>query len=121
MKTLKRSECSVLPLVLKGKWYRMIESGEKLEEYRDGTDYWWTRIANWCGIGIYRSYIVVEFRLGYQRNAPRMAFITGPVFTPFDTSAQAKKLFVKIPRPEWGEPETPHFIITLEKRVKLED
>lgn len=35
MKQLKRSECAILPLVLKGKWYDMIASGEKREEYRD--------------------------------------------------------------------------------------
>lgn len=29
MRTLKRSECSILPLVLKGKWYDMMASGVK--------------------------------------------------------------------------------------------
>jgi hypothetical protein len=33
MKQLKRSECAILPLVLKGKWYDMIASGEKREEF----------------------------------------------------------------------------------------
>ncbi len=34
----------ILDLVLKGKWYDMIASGEKLEEYRDITPYWCSRI-----------------------------------------------------------------------------
>ena len=46
---LQRSRCSILPLVLKGKWFDMIERGEKREEYRLPT-------------------------LGYARDAPRMAF-----------------------------------------------
>ena len=34
---LKRSSCAILPLVLKGKWFDMIERGEKREEYRMAT------------------------------------------------------------------------------------
>lgn len=33
-----------LHLVLKSKWYDMIASGEKKEEYREMTDYWKKRI-----------------------------------------------------------------------------
>lgn len=121
MKTLKRSKCSILPLVLKTKWFRMIERGEKWEEYRANTDFWWTRIGNWTRRGLYRAYTVVEFRLGYQRNAPRMAFTAGPVFTPFDTSKDAKEMFWRQGHPDWGEPDEPHFIITLDERVELED
>lgn len=109
MKTLKRSECSVLPLVLKRRWFEMIQSGKKREEYRADTDYWWTRIENWSK----RGPRVVEFRLGYQRNAPRMAFTAGPVFTPEDKP--------EFQYPEWGQPDTPHFVITLDERVELED
>lgn len=32
-------------LVLKTKWYRMIESGEKKEEYRDINQYWFSRLT----------------------------------------------------------------------------
>ena len=57
-----RSDCAVLKLVLKRKWYEMIERGEKREEYRAATDYWLKRLANWdlhpAGTP------VVEFRLG---------------------------------------------------------
>ena len=42
---LKRSSCAILPLVLKGKWFDMIERGEKREEYRMATDYWLKRRA----------------------------------------------------------------------------
>lgn len=48
MRKLKRSECAVLTLVLKGKWYDMIEGGEKREEYRDSTPYWATATPTQC-------------------------------------------------------------------------
>ena len=35
MMKIKKCECSVLHLVLKKKWYDMIASGEKREEYRE--------------------------------------------------------------------------------------
>lgn len=107
MKQLKRSECAILPLVLKGKWYDMIESGEKKEEYRDKTDYWRTRILNWLNN---RKVKVVEFRLGYAKNAKRMAFKMGDVFS--RTMAHTHT---------WGEPETPHYAIVLSERVELVD
>ena len=47
MQKLKRSECAVLTLVLKRKWYDMIASCEKREEYRDYTLYWRKRIGKW--------------------------------------------------------------------------
>lgn len=54
-----------LKLVLKKKWYDMILSGVKKEEYREIKDYYKSRIE---GKDIGR----VEFKLGYQKNAPKM-------------------------------------------------
>ena len=59
MKTLK--------LVLKKKWYDMIASGEKKEEYREITDYWIKRISG-------KGYKFVTFYLGYAKNRPSMTF-----------------------------------------------
>lgn len=39
-----RGKSDTLHLVLKGKWYDMIESGEKREEYREIKPYWIERI-----------------------------------------------------------------------------
>lgn len=107
MKQLKRSECAILPLVLKGKWYDMIASGEKREEYRDATLYWQTRIHNWCYM---RSKRVVEFRHGYKKDAPRMWFIANEVF--FRGRAHTYT---------WGEPESDHYAIALGERIELVD
>lgn len=43
----------VLDLILKGKWYDMIASGEKREEYREIKPYWNKRIMKcykWCSV-----------------------------------------------------------------------
>lgn len=106
MRKLKRSECAVLPLVLKGTWFDMIASGDKSEEYRDATRYWQTRIHNWCNR---QGTLVVEFRRGYGTNAPRMWFIAGDVF--YRGRAHTYT---------WGEPESDHYAIALGERVELE-
>lgn len=113
---MKRSECAVLPLVLKGKWFDMITSGEKREEYRDATDYWRRRLFNW-DMAMDRA-PVVEFRHGYARDAERVAFwcmglSTAGGMRAFAYTEGASHL-------EWGEPAAPHFVIRLGGRVELE-
>ena len=116
MKKLKRSECAILPLVLKGKWYDMIKRGEKREEYRDETSYWAVRLLKW---GRAKGVHAVEFRRGYAKNAPRMAFAVHVFhFT------SGKHFFYRqnfSDHPGWGEPSKPHFVIVLDDRVELED
>lgn len=77
MLTLKRSECAVLPLVLKKQWYDMIDRGEKCIEYREAKPYWIRRIANWCRRMHTGVTPVLEFRCGYRAGAPTMAFVAG--------------------------------------------
>jgi hypothetical protein len=110
MKQLKRSECAILPLVLKGKWYDMIASGEKKEEYRDARLFWRKRIANVnnkAHIG-YDKPIVVAFSRGYKKQD--MFYVVDKILYA-DGSGH----------PEWGEPETPHYVIKLGERVELVD
>ena len=117
MRTLKREDCAVLTLVLKGRWYDMIASGEKKEEYRDATRYWETRLRNWTR----RIYIecklpVVEFRCGYASCAPRMAFLVEKRVFGYWTFLHAGT----VRHSEWGEPDTQHYVISLGERVVLE-
>lgn len=90
----------VLRLVLKKKWYDMIASGEKKEEYRYTTDYYRKRFCpefkcwRWevvtgnpltdalhpCGIckdhpANMRHYDLVTFYLGYRKDRPSMTFV----------------------------------------------
>ncbi len=118
MTALKRSECAVLPLVLKGMWYDMIAHGGKREEYRLATEYWRIRLHNW---NANPKMPVVEFRRGYAKDAPRMAFwcyglntCSGMmVYAYIDVTVE------KTRHPEWGEPEKPHFVIQLGGRVDI--
>lgn len=122
MKTLKRSECSVLPLFLKTKWFRMIERGEKWEEYRDATSFWETRIRNWAWPVRDGKKLVVAFSLGYRK--PSMFFLAWPFpFTPEYPMLQAFFHHRKEGHPEWGEPAEGnwHYVIKLIERVELED
>lgn len=63
----------VLHLTVKKKWFDMIASGEKKEEYRDYKDYWHNRLkylrdGNWH----FKNYDFVEFRNGYKKDAPKV-------------------------------------------------
>jgi len=118
---LHRRECAIFPLVLKGEWFDMIATGEKREEYRSATDYWFKRLENWD-----RSpggTPVVEFRRGYAKHAPRMAFwcFGQSTASGMKTYALIDRDTDKLRHPEWGEPEGAHFVIRLGGRIKLVD
>ena len=113
MKRLKRSECHVLPLVLKKRWFEMVALGQKKEEYRDLSDYWKTRIQNWLGRADRDDLPnVVEFRLGYASRAPRAAFLLDSLLI---------REAYRFEHPDWGEPQGAHYALRLGERVKLEE
>lgn len=117
---LKRSKCSVLPLVLKTEWYRMIEYGFKREEYRDASAFWKTRLMNWAWFKRGNArWLVVAFSLGYRKST--MFFLAKPFpFVPDLPLLHA--YYTRGDRhPEWGEPENGHwhFVIKLGERVEL--
>ena len=121
MDEIKREKCAILSLVLKGKWYDMIEHGGKREEYRDATKYWRIRLNNWDKRFTAHNTPVVEFRRGYSPNAPRMAFWCLGIET---VSGMRPYAYVdqscdKLRHPSWGEPSTPHFFIELGGRVTI--
>ena len=117
MTTLERRRCAILPLVLTGTWYDMIASGKKREEYRDASKYWRVRLHNWDRAFTPDKTPVVEFRLGYAKDAPRMAFWCMGLET---TGGMKTYAFTdKARHPEWGEPDKPHFVIELGGRVHL--
>ena len=55
-----------LHLTLKKKWFDMILSGEKKEEYREIKEYWTNRLFE------KEKFDVISFRNGYATNAPTM-------------------------------------------------
>ena len=52
-----------LHLAIKKKWFDMIVSGEKREEYRDVKPYWEQRLSG-------KTYKFVKFRNGYRSDSP---------------------------------------------------
>ena len=72
----------MLILPIKKKWFDMIKSGEKKEEYREIKPYWTKRFENYYEIAklnielecpnFKEIYYRVVFRNGYGNNAPRM-------------------------------------------------
>lgn len=112
MRKLKRSECAVLHLVLKYKWYDMIASGWKREEYRDW-ETWNNRITKW--IRRFLTYGVYHMVVGFQRGYTKPSMW-------FECSVSSEEAIGRGKHhPEWGEPDTPHYVIALGERVELED
>lgn len=96
-----------LTLSLKRKWFDMIKSGEKKEEYRDNSVYWQRRL--------YRSMDANDAEL---KNFDRLVFTLG--YPKADDTE--RRLTFKNPRirigtgkPEWGaDPGKKYFVITWE-------
>lgn len=114
MKVLKRSDCALLYLTLKRKWYDLIASGVKREEYRDYKPFWTSRIDRWSGqINKHR---VVAFSLG--RRKPDMFFLCEPKGSGVEP---AMLYFRSCLHYDWGEHSAPHYVIPLDSRVELDD
>lgn len=97
-----------LHLVLRAKWYDLIKSGIKKEEYRELTEYWARRLLFFpytIGRSLHRNFISVCFHRGYT-NEKRYYEFNG--------------IEIGEGRPEWGaEPGRKYFIIKIGKEVKL--
>ena len=95
-----------LKLVLKRKWFEMISSGEKKEEYREIKDYWIKRLTNsGCHylFGLeqvpYKHYDTVTFYLGYSANRSKMTFKVDEIILGYgrrDWGAESGKLYFVI-------------------------
>jgi len=86
----------ILHLTLKKKWFDMIASGVKREEYRDMKPYWYSRLNN-------KKYDAIHFRNGYSKDAPNML-------------VELKCICYSIGKVEWGAPEKePVYILKLGK------
>lgn len=85
----------MLTLPIKRKWFDMIASGEKKEEYRDVKQYYRTRLVKLdypCKI---------RFRAGYSKKSPLM-------------ECTIKSLSLGLGIIKWGaEPETQYFILAI--------
>jgi len=103
-----------LHLTLKKKWFDMISSGEKTEEYREIKDYWINRLTedkSICQMGNSgfvvndRKFDKVLFKNGYSKDAPTMI-------------VECKGIETTTGKTEWGAEEGEHyFVIKLGKII----
>ena len=95
-------EKKILDLPLKAKWYDMIDSGDKLEEYREYKDYWRKRLIDEETLRL-KPYTHVRFRYGYTKRT--MLF-------------EIAGITVGMGLPKWGAPTYREvFIIKLGQRI----
>ena len=88
----------ILNMTLKKKWFDMILSGEKTEEYREMKPYWHTRLLN-------KEYDYIRFKNGYAKDAPEFTI-------------EFKTLCSGLGITEWGAPENQEvYIIALGKII----
>ena len=66
LELMTKKDNKILHLTLKKKWFDMILSGEKKEEYRDVKQYWIDRLK------LSKQYDVIKFKNGYSKNARQM-------------------------------------------------
>ena len=86
----------ILHLTLKKKWFDMIASGEKKEEYREVKPYWNKRLDG-------KEFDAIKFRNGYAKDSPEML-------------VELKYIIVDIGVIEWGAPyRVPVYILRLGK------
>lgn len=106
----------VLRVVLTGKWFDMIESGEKLEEYREGSEYWANRL-----LSDRDPDPLPAFRCGFNSLPEDFlkfhTLVASRGYTSRTLTRKIKRIRWGAPRPEWsGDTVTGDcFIIELEK------
>lgn len=104
----------MLVLPIKKKWFDMILSGEKKEEYREIKPYYISRLSNWFGIIVKKDGSVtrpcqgeqpVMFRNGYSNGSPLFIAMC---------SVQ-----VGTGKEEWGaEKDKQYFVLTIHEILK---
>lgn len=106
-----------LHLVLKSKWYDMIASGIKTEEYREIKPYWIKRLCTCLFIGTQRCYHCQANRyVECLRNFNEVCFSRG--YSDVTMTYQVKGIFIGDGKPEWGAPNENVFIIKLGRRIE---
>lgn len=97
----------MLTLPIKAKWYDMILSGEKKEEYRSCSKYWAKRFHN-LGLLTTNEHALIKFRNGYS--AASRSFVA------------EVRLSIGYGKPQWGAAAgEKYFILTIIKIIKRKD
>ena len=101
---------NILVLTLKKKWFDMIASGEKREEYREIKSYWEKRLSDWMSNGYFlkhKDFDIVRFKNGYAKDAPTM-------------DVECLRIIRGVGAPEWGAVELKYYyVIELGKIISI--
>lgn len=113
-----------LDLVLKHKWFDMIASGKKKDEYREVRPYWTKRFLNMCpacrikGEGDF----CLKNRCGLKANRclavdfDKVRFHRG--YTGVTVTYEVKYVYIGFGIPKWGaETNMPYYVIHLGKQL----
>lgn len=96
----------MLTLPIKKKWFDMILSGEKKEEYRELNDYYKTRLENLFVFQAPDYQEDIIFRNGYSANSPQLKALCS--------------LSIGYGKSEWGaEPGEMYHVLTIHQVKKL--
>ena len=96
----------MLTLTIKKKWFDMILSGEKKEEYREIKPYYDTRFRNvWSYPAYWNETHTIRFRNGYSKDSP--SFV-----------AEAS-LEINTGKPKWGAEEgKKYYVLKIQEVIK---
>ena len=105
----------MLILPIKKKWFEMIRSGEKKEEYREIKPYYDKRLLKCFEYTDYKTFIVINhydekyviFRNGYSRNSPQIKCLC--------------RLDIGVGKKEWGAEEGKQYYILRIKEICKEN
>ena len=109
-----------LELVLKGKYYDMIESGEKPEEYRDITPYWRKRICTRDLFCKMRDVCKANIYCHYDNGVPckHSTVVFHRAYTNTMIKFRIEKVVIGHGRTEWGAKEgEKYYVIKLGERL----
>lgn len=87
----------MLILPIKKRWFEMIKSGEKMEEYREFKKYYHTRFKKIFGLDYKDKIAEIIFRSGYSKMSPKIKCRC--------------KLRIGQGKPEWGAEEGKEYYI----------
>ena len=126
---IKDNKTQTLHLVLKRKWWDMIASGEKREEYREVCHYWATRLLNeqyrWYSMNTdypkdFLSWIKVHLNVTADiqfRKFDKVCFHLG--YTNTTMTFRIGCFILSTGKEEWGaEPNKVYFVISLGEKIQ---
>lgn len=122
-----------LYLPLNAKWYEMIESGEKKEEYREIKQYYCSRLGDDCPLHYYESRYSTPYGVAGGGSIPYCSLTLLPCvcknihdynavrfsygYTKRTMTFEIESISIGKGNPEWGAPEEDVFIIKLGERI----